>query len=170
MVLELKDHTGYTGEVHVLVFDGDLPLCDLVAVIDDSGHPLRSRLVSESITRNTVTNVGRQQMTKLIVGESASYGNYIGLSTSATTPSLVLTALTDEISRKACTIIASYLSYTQRKVAYFTTTDFASTGVAGEGIFDTTSTGGSMWAATSLSLSKTATQSLVVSHLITATT
>jgi hypothetical protein len=95
---------------------------------------------------------------------------YIGLTTSLTTPSLVLTALTDEIIRKAMSQRVSYLTYYQRYAAYYATTDFASTGIAGEGLFDTTSTGGAMWAVSSITVSKSAAQSLVLVHLIQATT
>jgi hypothetical protein len=164
----IEDRTGCVGEVSAYLFNGDLA----PEVLNDprllSGL-LDSRL-PDVVGKNMVTNVGRQQMTKLIMGESASLASYIGLSTSATTPSLAATALTNEIYRKAASIATSYLTYGQRRVTYFATGDFGSTGVQGEGIFDTASTGGSMWAIASISVSKTTTQSLVVSHVITMTT
>lgn len=163
--IETEDRSGYTGEVSAYLFDGDLTPTQLA----DIDGLLLGR-IPDYRQINTVTNVGRQQMTKLIVGETGPVLGYIGLSTSATTPSLALTALTDEIFRKAMSQRVSYLSYYQRYMAYYATTDFASTGLAGEGLFDTASTGGSMWAATSITVSKTAAQSLVIVHLIQATT
>ena len=162
---ELSDRTPYVGEVSAYLFDGDLTpeqLANLGATLENRTPDFQSS--------NLVTNVGRQQMVKLIVGETGPVLGYIGLTTSLTTPSLVLTALTDEIFRKAMSQRVSYLSYYQRYTAYYATTDFASTGLAGEGLFDTASTGGSMWAASSITVSKSAAQSLVIVHLIQATT
>ena len=158
---------GFIGEVSAYVFDGDLE----PEVLSDPARldALIADRVPDAYTRNMVTNLARQQMVKRIIGESANGVGYIGLSTSATTPSLTALALTDEIFRKATSINASYLTYYMRYGAYYATSDFGSTGIAGEGLFDTASTGGTMWAITSLSVSKTTTQSLLLIHLIQAT-
>lgn len=162
--MNIEDKGAYAGEVSAYLFDRDLTIDEL----RDLDITLAGR-APDLYVRNMVTNVGRAQMTKLIVGETGPVLGYIGLTTSLTTPALTATALTDEIFRKAMSQRVSYLTYYQRYAAYYATTDFASTGLAGEGLFDTASTGGSMWAVSSLTLSKTAAQSLVVVHLIQAT-
>lgn len=145
------------GEVRVTVFDGDLPIMTgpELATFLDTREP-------DHIYTNMVTDLGRRQMTRRIVGESATILSYIGLSTSATTASLAATALTDEISRKPVSVIESIATYYQRYIAYYATTDFSSTGIAGAGGFDTASTGGTMWTIASISLSKTNAQSATV--------
>lgn len=149
------------GEVRAYVFNGDLSTdTDLVSFID-SGEA-RRRCAEFYENTNMVLNVGRQQFTKLIVGETTTGMSYIGLTTSATTPTLALTALTNEIKRNMVTIKSSITTYYQRYVAYFTTSDFASTGIAGAGGFDTASTGGNMYVAASVTFSKTAAQGCVV--------
>lgn len=163
--MKIEDRTTVIGEVWAYVFDGDLTTGQLESL----GATLEDR-DPDFYSSNVVTSVGRAQMTKLIVGETGPVLGYIGLTTSLTTPSLVLTALTDEIFRKAMSQRVSYLSTYQRYAAYYATTDFASTGIAGEGLFDTASTGGAMWAVSSLTVSKSAAQSLVIVHLINATT
>jgi len=165
---ELRDGGTYIGEVRAYVFDGDL--APDVVVDPDRLGALLDQSTPTAVETNLVTNVGRAQMTKLIVGEAGPVVGYIGLTTSLTTPALTATALTNEIFRKAVSQRVSYLTYYQRYMAYYATTDFASTGLAGEGLFDTASTGGAMWAVTSITVSKSAAQSLVVVHLIQATT
>lgn len=163
--MNIEDGNSYSGKVSAYLFDGDLT-AEQIRNLDT----MLENLTPDFYSKNTVTNVGRAQMTKLIVGETGPVLGYIGLTTSLTTPSLVLTTLTDEIFRKAMSQRVSYLTYYQRYAAYYATTDFASTGIAGEGLFDTASTGGAMWAVSSLTVSKSAAQSLVLVHLIQATT
>jgi hypothetical protein len=156
-LVKIEEGLRLRGEVRVHVFDGDLPPL--------TGHELVRFLDAReptSVYTNMVTDLGRAQMTKLLVGESADQFGYIGLSTSATTPSLTATALPNEIARKACSVIQSIATYYQRRIAYFSTTDFNSTGIVGAGGFDTTSTGGTMWTIASISLSKTNAQAATV--------
>jgi hypothetical protein len=143
------------GEVRIYVIDGDLPSGQDIAAYIDSRDP-------DQVYRNMVTDLGRAQMTKRIVGEAADPLGYIGLSTSATTASLGALTLTDEIARKAVSVMSSIATYYQRYVAYFSTTDFNSTGIAGAGGFDTSSTGGLMWTIAAIALSKTAGQAAIV--------
>ena len=163
----VNDDMGIRGIVSVYTFDGDLP----AEIVSD---PLKLSAYLEGcepsyVTRNMVSNVGRAQMTKLIVAETTATASYIGLTTSATTPSLTLTALTDELVRQAVSTRRSYNTYYQQYIAYFATTSFNSTGIAGAALNDTASTGGSQWAAASISLSKSNVQSATVAWLIQAT-
>ena len=164
----IDDGIHLRGEVRTYVLEGDLAptllsdpqrLCEYLDGLEPTG-----------LYFNTVTNVGRQAYVQRIVAETTANIGYTGLTTSATTPSLTLTALTNEILRKANSVNQSYLTYTMRHVSYHSTVDWGSTGIAGIGLFDTASTGGQMFAAASISVSKTTTQSLVTDYRVTATT
>ena len=167
---QLSDGVGIRGEVRVYVFDGDLPpmtTAELAGFVDTRA---RDECADYYETANLVTNVGRERMTKLIVGESTVGFGYIGLTTSLTTPTVGLATLTNKIKRNPCSVKESISTYYQRYIAYFTASDFTSTGIAGAGGFDTVSTGGNMYAAASITLSKSAAQGAVVEWRIQATT
>lgn len=163
------------GEVRAYVFDGEVP---------DAHDPIRLRhfldeeaersAAAKTYSRNLVTNLGRERMVKLIVAESTAVASHIALSTTAVTPALTDTVgtITNRIATAALTIAQSYLTYTTRYVAYFTTTSFSSTGVVTEALLDASSTSATtnLWADASITVSKSSTQSLIVEHLITATT
>lgn len=158
------------GEVRALVFEGDVDL----AVLSDSGHEAWSRLVSEQILSNLVTNIGRQQMTRLIVAETTAVCTYMALSTSVVVPALTDTVGTipDRISTVALSVRQSISSFYQRYVGYFSTVSFASTGINTEALLDAQSTAAAtnLWADSAVSISKSGTQSLIVDHRIQATT
>jgi hypothetical protein len=170
--LNVNDAQKFRGEVRAYTFDGDLD--DPLAVLDDKAHPAWDRLAEERISSNLVTNLGRQQMTKLIVAETTLIAAYMALSTDAITPAVADTVatITSRTITQALTIAQSYLSTYQRYVAYFTTTSFGSTGIVTEALLDASSTSATtnLWADASISVSKSTTQSLVVEHRIQATT
>lgn len=166
----VNDSQGFAGEIRTLVLEGDVDPSRAVEILDNPQAPERQRLVDEQFYRNLVTNNGRAQMTKIILGESTSIALTIALSTSAIVPALGDTALTNEIYRQAVSVRQSFLIYYQRYVGVFTTVSFGSTGVVAEGLFDTATTGGIMWADASISVNKSTTQTLIVDHRIQATT
>lgn len=170
MKLLVEDELHVVGTVRALVFDGDIDPGRITAVLDDSGTPEWKRIVSVGQWRNLVTNIGRQQMTKLIVAETTLTARYMALSTSVIVAGFADVALTNEFIRVGLSVAQSFNTYYQRYSAYFSTVSFASTSIFAEGLFDTATTGGFMWADASISLSKTALQSAVVEHRIQATT
>ncbi len=166
----IHDQYPLSGRVRVMVFDGDLPFADdpqILARFIDSGEA-EQQAAFASEWKNLVTNVGRQQRVRLITDEESTGLRAIGLTTSNTTASLGLTALTNEIARNSLTVKETISTYTERYIAYFTTSDFGSTGLAGAGAFDATSTGGNMYMAASISASKSTTQGLVLEWQVTA--
>lgn len=170
MNIKIDDQLPIVGSVNAYVFEGDLPSTDLLAIIDDRSRPEWSRLVSEYHNSNLVTNAGRQLMTKLIVGETTVGIGYMALSTSVVAPALADTTLPNELIRSIVAVKQSISSYSQRYTTYFGTNAFNSTGINAEGLFDTATTGGNMFADSSITLSKLGTQSATVDHRITATT
>lgn len=163
----LIDEMRYHGAIRVVVFNGDPGERHALDYLD--GAP-STFVQSDQTVHNLVTNMGRQKMTQLIVGETTAGVGYIGLSTSAITPALTDIALTNEVARLALSIKQSISTYTQRYSAYAATGDFNSTGVVACGLFDTATTGGNMFADGSITLSKTNTQSATIDWRITATT
>lgn len=159
------------GEVRAYVFEGDI---DPVRVANDTGDEAWSRLVSEYATANLVTNLGRAQMTKILVGESTAVLLYMALSTSIIVPAFTdtVTTIPDRIITQPLSIKQSYLTYYQRYVSFFSTVSFASTGISTEALLDASSTASTtnLWADAAITVSKSATQSLLVDHRIQATT
>jgi hypothetical protein len=167
----IEDAQLYRGDVRALVFEGDV---EPMAVLSDTGNEAWLRLVSEYISGNLVTNLGRQQMTKLIVAETTATCLYMALSTSVVAVALTDTvaSIPDRISTVALTIHQSFSSFYQRYVGYFSTVSFASTGINTEALLDAQSTAAAtnLWADAAVTISKSGTQSLVIDHRIQATT
>ncbi len=167
----IEDVQSHRGEIRALVFEGDV---DPVAVLSDTGNEAWSRLASEHITRNLVTNIGRQQMTKLIVAETTSVCLYMALSTSVVAVALsdTVASIPNRISTVALTVHQSFSSFYQRYVGYFSTVSFATTGINTEALLDASSTAAAtnLWADAVVTISKSGTQSLIVDHRINATT
>ena len=170
----MRDGQRYAGRVRAWVLDGDASTDELSAALSDRGHPMWGRVTDYSEESNLVTNLGRERMTLLMVAESTRTATHIALSTTAVTPALTDTVgtITNRIYTQALTIAQSYLTFSQRFVAYFTTTSFGSTGVVTEALLDASSTAATtnLWADASISVSKSTTQSLIVEHIVTATT
>ena len=168
--LTLTDGIRSVGEVRTWTFEGDLPPFDereMRRFLDDHAYAdVWARQVGQTVQPNLVVNAGRARLVALSVQESTTRFSYIALSTSTVSPSQADTSLTSELIRKAASIVSSYATYYIRVVANFGTTSFNSTGIVGEGVFDTASTGGTMLADASISLSKTNTQSAVVEHRV----
>ena len=166
------DALTYRGTVRAWVLDGDPSTDEVAAALSDPQHSMWGRVVDYAEHSNLVTNLGRQQMTKLIVAETTSVASHIALSTTAITPAAADTVatITDRVSTVGLTIAQSYLSYYQRYVAYFTTTSFGSTGVVTEALLDAASTSATtnLWADASITVSKSTTQSLIVEHQVLA--
>ena len=170
----MRDGQRYAGRVRAWVLDGDASTDELAAALSDRAHPMWGRVVDYSEESNLVTNLGRERMTRLIVAESTAVASHIALSTSAIAPALTDTVamITNRIYTQALTIAQSYLTFGQRYVAYFATTSFGSTGIVTEALLDAASTAATtnVWADASISVSKSTTQSLIVEHIVTATT
>jgi hypothetical protein len=167
----IEDIQPYRGEVRALVFEGDV---EPMSVLSDTGNEAWRRLVSEYVSSNLVTDIGRQQMTKLIVGETTALCLYMALSTSVVAVALsdTVASIPDRISTVALTVHQSFSNFYQRYVGYFSTVSFATTGINTEALLDASSTAAAtnLWADAAVTLSKSATQSLVVDHRIQATT
>lgn len=157
------------GLIRVVTFSGNLPqmdATDLARLLDGQYADLWSRCLSDQTFPNLVVNSGRIRLAQLIMGESTTVFGYMGLSTGTVSPAAADTALVSEIIRKTCSIAASYSNYYLRFAASFATNDFNSTGISGEAIYDTASTGGTMLCEASITLSKNASQSAVVEHRV----
>ena len=169
--MEIRDAMGYAGRVRALVFEGDISTGDVERAL---ARPSDFALVSELTEHNLVTNLGRERMTKLIVAETTGVASHVALSTTAIAPALTDTVgtITNRIYTQALTIAQSYLAYSQRYVAYFTTTSFGSTGVVSEALLDAASTAATtnLFADATISVSKSTTQSLIIEHIVAATT
>lgn len=170
--MKIDDTMKVQGEVNAYVFDGDIDFGDqtLTEFIDTRTAPAWTRLASESHSANLVTTTGRKAMTQIIVGESTVLCNYCALSTSAITPAIADTSLPTEKIRQVVSTRVSLAGAIQRYQTYFTTVSFGSTGIASEGLFDATSSGGTLWADATVTINKSTTQSLLVDHKITMTT
>lgn len=164
--MDINDPQRFAGQFRALVLEGEFASSDAVDALD---YPSPS-VISDQTWTNLVTNNGRAQMTKVIVAETTSVALAIGLSTTAITPALGDTALTNEIYRQAISVRQSYLNYYQRYAAVYATVSFGSTAIVTAGLFDTNTTGGIMWADSSISVSKSTTQTLVCDWRIQATT
>ena len=167
----IDETMGYSGRVRALVFEGDISTGDIERAL---ARPMDFPLVYEFTDHNLVTNLGRQQMTKLIVAETTSVASHIALSTTAIAPALTDTVatITNRIATQALTIAQSYLTYYQRYVAYYTTTSFGSTGIVTAALLDAASTAATtnLFADATISVSKSTTQSLIAEWQIQATT
>lgn len=149
------------GEVRVLVVDGDVSDDEAARLL--AGDPsLAARIVRELRDHNLITNTSRERAAALWVAASTGGFNlpgYIGLGTTAITPSSTMTSLTGETYRKACSTLAVFQTYYSRWVANFTTTE-VSGNFLGMALFGSSS-GGDMHAIVSVSVSKSSSQSLI---------
>lgn len=165
--MNIDDKFGLHGEVKVIVFEGELP-AEIVA--DPAQMAAFIENTSGETFRNLVTNVGRQQMTQLIVAETTSAAGYIAVSTGTIVPALTDTTLPSEIRRNAVTLRSAHNNIYQRYSTYFAPTEFSSTAIAACGLFDTATTGGNLFADAVISMSKTNTQGAVLAWTILAST
>lgn len=168
--MEVSDGQRFRGQVRTLVFEGDISADRFMTVLDDRTQPEWNRFVEERVVNNLVTNVGRGQMTALIVGSTTTRAGYLALSTAAIAPAITDTVLPSEFIRSALTTIQVYNTTYQRYATYFPSVSFTSTSINSVGLFDAASTGGNMYADASATISKTATQSLTVDWKILAST
>lgn len=162
--MRINDWLHVSGEVRAVVFDGEAGTSDAFAYL--AGEPSNAVVVHDTIVHNLVSNIGRQQMTKLIVNETTARVAYLALSTSAITPAVTDLTLPSELIRQPISVIQSSLTYYQLYSAYFATGDFSSTGIAAAALNDTVTTGGNQWADATVSISKSTAQSATVQWTI----
>lgn len=149
------------GELRLVVVEGDLTDEEAARLLDGDAV-LAGRVVSDHVSANLITNVARTRAAALWVAASTGTFNlpgYIGLGTSAITPTATDTVLAGETYRKACSTLAVYQTYYSRWVANFTTSEVSGT-FLGMALFGSSS-GGDMHAIVGTSVAKSTAQSLV---------
>lgn len=128
--MKVKSSIGFRGTV-------------TVRVLDKYGN-----VIDEDVFHNLIVNVGKQEVVKLISGQSGTAFGYIAIGTGTTSESASDTDMEAETKRKAATksiVTTTITNDTARFVATFSSSDGLSgtTAVTEYGLFNA-STGGTM--------------------------